>query len=398
MTIERLATSTDEALIREHGAASVACLRRVMPEFDEASALSQTRSKLETATQQAREGHWDVARTAIVDAYLLGFEPVEPVLRARNQPLVEKLEKAFTQARLDAQNRKPIDDDVRRLLALLDETKRSTTTDFWSVFATALFILLREGFEATVVVGALLAVMKRMQAQSHVTVVHAGWVSALVVGALAFVFGQRLLAGANREWVETLVALIAVVLLVYAALWLNARANISVFMGEMRTKMKEALGRGSLVGVFTISFTSVGRETFETALFLQGLAVDSREGVMWGAVAGCVLLVGLVIFVRTVGFRLPMQTLFRASTVLLVATAVMLLGKGLHGLQDLGVLPLRPAPFIPAVPVLGVFADWFSLVPQVLLASAPTLWWLFSRQRPSRSPGSDTSERSSASQ
>jgi high-affinity iron transporter len=176
-------------------------------------------------------------------------------------------------------------------------------------------------------------------------------------------------------------------MLVYAALWLNARANMSVFMGEMRAKMKDALGRGSLLGVFFISFTSVGRETVETALFLQGLAADSLDGVLWGSLAGGVALLGLVIFVKTVGFRLPMKALFNASTVLLVATAVMLLGKGLHGLQELGVLPLRPIAFI-AIEPLGVFADLVPLLGQGALAAAPLAWWLLKRQRPP-TPGVD---------
>jgi high-affinity iron transporter len=95
-----------------------------------------------------------------------------------------------------------------------------------------------------------------------------------------------------------------------------------------------------------------------------------------------VALVGLVLFVRTVGFRLPMQALFKGSTVLLVVTAVMLLGKGLHGLQELGVLPLSPVTFVKVEP-LGVYPDlcWRSLrsaeiwsggqVPATLCSDAP---------------------------
>ncbi|MCU0699038.1 MAG: FTR1 family protein [Myxococcaceae bacterium] len=385
VTLEALATSTDDELARAHGAAAVPCLRSVMPSVDEGGAVSKARSGLERARQLAAANDWDGARTAVVDAYLEGIEPLEPTLRARNGALVERLEQGFTKARVAAQSRSPqFDAEVAGLLGLLDDTRGSTAGDFWSVFVAALFILLREGFEATVVVGALLAVMKKMQADAHVRVVHLGWVSALVFGVLAFVFGQALLAGANREWLETVVALFAVVMLLYAALWLNARANMSVFMTELRTKMKDALGRGSMVGLFFISFTSVGRETVETALFLQGLAGDSPEGVRWGSLAGGVALLGLVLFVRTVGFRLPMQTLFKASTVLLVATAVMLLGKGLHGLQELGVLPLSPVPFITLEP-LGIHADLVSLVPQLVLALGPLgYWWWSKRSAPRR--------------
>ncbi len=66
-------------------------------------------------------------------------------------------------------------------------------------------------------------------------------------------------------------------MLLYSALWLNARAHISQFMGELRQKMQGALGRGSRVGLFVISFSAVLRESVETAVFLQGLALDSVE-------------------------------------------------------------------------------------------------------------------------
>lgn len=367
-SLDVVATATDLELTALLGPTRVACARRVFAQPEESSALARAISGIETARQLASKNDWDGARKAVVDAYLLGLEPIEPTLRARDPHRVERLEQAFTAARLAAQRREGFEAATGTLLELLSE-RETGKGSFWSVFFAALIILLREGFEATVVVGALLAVMKKLEAPAQVRIVHAGWVSALVFGVLAFVFGQSLLAGANREWLETVVALVAVGFLLYAALWLNARSTMSVFMGELRTKMKDALGSGSAVGLFTISFTSVGRETVETALFLQGLAGDSREGVLWGAAAGGVALLGLVLFVRTVGFRLPMKTLFTASTVLLVVTAVMLLGKGVHGLQELDVLPLVPVRFV-TVAALGLFPDALSLGGQVLLAVA----------------------------
>ena len=73
-------------------------------------------------------------------------------------------------------------------------------------------------------------------------------------------------------------ALFAVAMLVYAALWLNARANMSKFMGELRGRMQGALGRGSALGLFVIAFTAMLRESVETAIFLEGLSIDSPRG------------------------------------------------------------------------------------------------------------------------
>lgn len=378
--LQVLATSTDGALASRFGAAAVACLRRVMPTGGLAS-LAIAQRGLDEAKALAAKGDHDGARQAVVDAYLQGLEPVEPLLKARDASLVSKMEVAFLRARLAAQQGEGLDAAVAEAQALLAQAQRPPGgIDFWSVFFGAMLILLREGFEAVIVVGALLASLKKLGATSQARVVHAGWVSALVVGALAFAFGHALVAGANREWLESVVALAAVGMLLYAALWLNARANVSEHMSTIRSRMQAAVSRDSPVALFAIAFSSVGRESLETALFLEGLATDSVSAVVWGALAGLVALFALVAVIWRVGFVLPMKTLFTASTVLLLVTAVALLGKGLHGLQELGVVGLSPIPFV-RVELLGIYPDATSLVPQLALTIALLAGWAWRRFR-----------------
>jgi high-affinity iron transporter len=337
---------------------------------------------VEQAMKLGAAGDAAGARSALLDAYLNGLEPVEVTLRARDPQLVLKLEQSFMNARLAAEQRSPrLQDEGRLLLSLLDEARRTSgnAIGFVSVLWLTLFILLREGFEATIIVAALLAMLRKMEAPAYARVVHAGWVSALGVGALLFIFGRHLMNGANRELMEGVAALVAVGMLLYAALWLNARANMSRFMGELRQKMQGALGRGSAVGLFAIAFTAVLRESVETAIFLQGLALDSFSGMLWGCVLGAVALTGLVLFIHRVGYKLPMKTLFKASTVLLVVTAIVLLGKGLHALQEVGLVPLKPIPFI-TVELLGVYPDAMTLVPQLVLTAIPLLMLALKRR------------------
>jgi high-affinity iron transporter len=398
VSLERLATATDPELAAEHGEKNLACLRQKLPDENEERSLLMARTHVEEALRKGASGDYLGARNALLEAYLNGLEPVEVKLRARSPELVSKLEQRFLQARLAAERGSPqLQEEGRELLSLLDQARRGsgTSADMVSVMWLTFLILLREGFEATVIVAALLAALRKMQALEQVRVVHAGWISALVVGALAFIFGQRLLAGANRELLEGVVALVAVGMLVYAALWLNARSNMSRFMGELRQKMQGALGRGSTLGLFSIAFTAVLRESFETAVFLQGLALDSVTGVAWGALAGAVAMLVLVVFVNRVGYRLPMKTLFNVSTVVLIATAVMLLGKGLHALQEVALLPLAPIPFF-TVEMLGVYPDAISLVPQLLLALGPVAFVVLRRIRNARVTAASSQDDGSA--
>ena len=381
-SLETLANSTDAQLTSAFGAKEVACLRRRPPAIDDEQFLLTARAGVESAMRLASAGKMPEARQALVDAYLRGIEPIEPILKRRSPQLVKELERTFIRARLDAQaNPLQLSDDSRRLLSLIDQARRgfSGARDFWSVFWLALLVLLREGFEATVVIAALLAVLKKMDQREQQRVVHAGWLSAIAVGAIAFFFGHRLLAGADRELLEAIVALVAVAMLVYAALWLNARSTMRRFMGGLRARMQGAVESGSTVGLFTVAFTAMLRESFETAVFLQGMSIDSPQGVAWGAAGGLAALMALMVFVNRVGYRLPMKALFNGSTVLLLLTAVVLLGKGLHALQTLGIMPLWPVPLIEVEP-LGVYPDLLSFGAQLILAAAPAFWFLWRRK------------------
>ena len=97
------------------------------------------------------------------------------------------------------------------------------------------------------------------------------------------------------------------------------------------------------------------------------------------------LLLGLVFAVSRLGLRLPMQTLFRVSTVVLVATAVVLVGEGVHSFEEVGLLPSRPLPFI-SVDFLGIYPDRLGLIAQFLLAASPLAYWVAKRKPPSETP------------
>lgn len=372
--LDVLGTSTDGQLAERFGADAVACLRTRPPELELEGSLEIARQKVREVKAFWAAGDDRKARQAALDAYLEGLEPVEPLIGARDRRLVLDLEKAFLDLRLATERRGPdVNEAADAVLVLIERAASSTNASPLAAFWFSLLIILREGFEAMVVITALVAVLRRTGEMQHLRMVHLGWVSALLLGALAFVAGQKLLAGANREWMEGLIALTAVGMLIYAATWMNSKSNTRKMMAEIRGQMTDAAGKGSALGVFAITFTAVLRESFETALFLQGLATDSAVGTAWGALVGAVALIGLIFGMLKLGLRLPMQQLFRVSTLVLCATAVVLLGKGLSALQEVGVLPLMPVPFV-RIDMLGIQPDLVTLVPQFLLIGALTVW------------------------
>lgn len=244
----------------------------------------------------------------------------------------------------------------------------------------AAFIFLREGFEVLLVLFALLAVLKRSNRPDAARWVHAGWVCAVLVGALLFLVARGLIDGSNRAWLEAVTSLAAVGMLLYAALWLNRMAGVRENMGHLRSGADRALREGRLSGLFAVSFLAAFREAFETTLFLQALALDAPGATALGALAGVVLLGVAVFFVSRVGFRLPMKQLFSLSTLLLIATALVLLGKGLHELQLLGILASVPFPG-PTFGLLGLYPDAVTLGAQLALGLLAFVWVRLVRAR-----------------
>src|SRR6185437_16376909 len=94
---------------------------------------------------------------AVLDAYLSDIEPIEPWLRAHDGELVGQLESSFTTTRAALQRHDPsAREETVRLLALLDRAARpQAKATSASVFGLSALVIVREGFEAAVIIAAL---------------------------------------------------------------------------------------------------------------------------------------------------------------------------------------------------------------------------------------------------
>jgi len=205
-------------------------------------------------------------------------------------------------------------------------------------------IVLREGFEAALLLGILyayLAMIGRAQSRRYVT---AGAVLALGASiamgvAVSVISGP--LADLGPDVIAIGVIFLAVVLLTWHGWWMGRHAR--EIRGEVQRRIDEAHARQRLWLVGLIAFTGVFREGAETVLFLWGLLVQMDDAASWRALAGGVAgLVGAAILGWVVfqgGRRLSVQRFFAATSVLLLLLAAGLLSAGVGKLQGLGLLP-----------------------------------------------------------
>jgi high-affinity iron transporter len=244
-------------------------------------------------------------------------------------------------------------------------------------FAAALLIYLREGAEAALLVGALLAAVRKLGQSGAARPVHQGWIAALPAGVVTWWALDHLLSGgiAEREMIEAGTGLMAAVVLFWVSFWLISKAESRRWAAYLKKNVTGSVEQRNRLLLFSMSFIAVYREAAETVLFTQALLLESGEQRMqvWaGALAGILAVVLLAVAMRRAVMSLPIGPFFAVSSVLLCLLAVSFAGTGLYKLIAAGYLTPRPVAF-PEIAWLGVYADLSVLLVQGAIVTAIVL-------------------------
>lgn len=341
----------------------------------QAGGLDVARRKLGESLAAYQAGDHKRAEELALSAYLDGFEPVEPTLRARDGALMAKIEGAMGELRASIGRGAPAPDVAGRVQALdalfnqAEQVLAPEQASAASSFLGAFTILLREGVEALLIVVAMLAFLRKAERQDALPYVHAGWIGALVAGAVTWAAATYLISisGASRELTEGAGSLVSAVVLISVGVWMHGKAQAGAWQAYIRDKLSAALSKRSAGFLFLLAFVVVYREVFETILFYAALwSQGSEVALLSGAGAAVACLAVIAWALLSYSKRLPIAQFFSYSSILIAVLAVVLAGKGVAGLQEAGVLGVRPLASLPRIDVLGVFPTWEGLMAQLL--------------------------------
>ncbi|HEV8453555.1 MAG TPA: FTR1 family protein [Gemmatimonadales bacterium] len=360
--------------------ARVAAVRAFQPDATadvNAQVFSQVRVQLDSTYALARRGDTS-ASTHAFDAYMT-FEQVERGVRARNPGLAAELESAFAALRTRAAGGATATElaAIRRQLDAGLENAERTLGDALSptnLFLQSFVILLREGLEAILIVGALMTFLAKMGAGHRKRDIHIGvgaavGVSVLTALALETVFQ---ITPAKREALEGATMVVATVVLFYVSYWLLSKMEVAKWNHFVKSKVEDALTSGSGLALATAAFLAVYREGFETVLFYKALFLTGGQGggtmpILGGILVGSVVMVGVYVAINRFGLRLPLKPFFGVTSAFLYYMAFVFAGKGVAELQEGGFIPTTILAGAPRLPALGIYPTVESLLVQAVL-------------------------------
>jgi len=358
----------------------------------DAVSFGTVRAKLGAAMDRARAGDAKGAADRMLDAYL-EFESVEGRVRIADAGLASRAEARFAGLREMAQGADPrLASRYAELGATLDSAEvvlgRGATS--WGFLAESFLLILREGFEAMLIVAAIMAVVLRSGGVGLRRSVRWGVGLAILASFATAGLLEWALEGraAQREALEGLVMLVACAVLFYVSYWLISKVEVAAWQRFLREKVERAAASGSGLALATVAFLAVYREGFETVLFYKALYVSGGAGaaapVTLGLAAGAVALVAAYVGIEKFGIRIPLRPFFAVTGATLLFMAFVFAGTGVKELQEGAYLPSTLVPGAPRSEFFGIYPTVQTLAVQGLIALSVVVagvWWLARRRR-----------------
>ncbi|WP_069633116.1 FTR1 family iron permease [Campylobacter pinnipediorum] len=355
---------------------------------DFTSVVVSINTKMQQALDRYLKGEIDGAMGDAQDIYFDDFEAsgMENKIGAINVNLKTTIEASFgsvVSLMKSGANKESIQEALTKLDSQLKEALELTSTQSspWTLFVWSLTIILREGFEALIIVAAVVSyLLKTGNATKMNKIVYSSIITAVVLSfvmayAMNLIFAQA--AGQKRELFEGITMLVAVGFLFYVGFWLLSNAGAKKWIAYIQSNITQSLTSNSIMALWWTVFLAVFREGAETVLFYQALIFDAKDSAPALAMIGSGFVVGLVILLvvyfvfKIFAVKIPIKPFFIFTSAIIFYMSIVFVGKGIMELVEGKIFVptiidgLYFPPFFNSW--LGFYAYYETLIPQIIM-------------------------------
>ncbi len=341
--------------------------------------LSEVENILDRSLESFKNSQIQDAGELASDSYLV-FEKVEPTLVNERKDLALRLESAFGRYQGEIKQKAPLHQvqgiyqNIKNDLKLAREALNKNV-GYAGLFIQSLSIIVREGFEAILVIAALITFLVKSRNEEKTKSIWIGMGLGVFASLItAYILHEILkLSSESQEVIEGWIMLFSVAVLFWVSYWLISKIQTHRWQNYITGKLQEVVSTGSAYTLGLVSFLSVYREGFETVLFYKALYTYSgaqTSGILPGFFVGCVILIGVFYAINKLGLRIPVKWFFSITGVFLYYMAFTFMGKGLHELQMGQLLVMTPVSWAPEIHWLGMYPTLETFVGQFILVAA----------------------------
>jgi high-affinity iron transporter len=229
---------------------------------------------------------------------------------------------------------------------------------------SSLLITLREGLEAALIIGIILAYLARTDHREAFQAVWLGTglaIAASLIAGVTVYFSAGALEGRGEELFEGAAMLTAAGVLTWMIFWMRKQA--ADIKRHLHAQIQSSLRSGSSLGLIGLAFIAVAREGIETVLFLFAATRVAESAALsaLGGLLGLAIAIGIGYSIYKGTSRLNLRVFFNVTGLLLILFAAGLLAHGIHEFQEAGIIPVLVeqvwdvSSLIPETSVLGRF-------------------------------------------
>ena len=288
----------------------------------------------------------------------------------------------------------------------------------WATFGAVFSIILREGLEAILIVGAMVAYLIKTGNKKGTRYVYAGGLIAIAASVVLAIVLYKITSGTSnsipQEIVEGVTALVAVVVLIYVSNWMISKAESEAWTKYISGQVTASADKGKFWALGFTSFLAVFREGAEVILFCQQYFNRAGEmdngfiAVFAGIGVGLAAVALVFVLIRVFGIKLPLKPFFMATSILMAVMSIAFLGSGMWELfldgglaEKIGGWVQSLAGTIPALSWMsgndtlaffGIYPTWITLGPQIILTIVTVITFVMMLRRNKKEKAERTEE------